>query len=163
MYFYAMRYMVITQYAVINHMSVPEEITPFKSLSVSALSDTPVPLAAPSGPTTPTPVPSAVTTARTPRPSSLINIGTSHNISHLNYQNNEDLSWFYQPAGGTLLYHVHFNVSQMELNYDYLLFGPYGTSDVRTQCTGFNICSDAYISSSTGVGFSFHSDLSTRQ
>jgi hypothetical protein len=53
----------------------------------------------------PSPVPSVVPTAAPSQPtappttSSLINIGTSHDISHLNYQNNEDLSWLDPTTG----------------------------------------------------------------
>jgi hypothetical protein len=95
-----------------------------------------------------------------PRVITLNNTGNTTKISHLNYQNNEDLSWFFQPTSGTLLYRIHFTLSQMEPCRDYLTFGPYGTSP-RTSCTGFaGVCSDVYISSSTGIDFRFHSDSS---
>lgn len=78
-------------------------------------------------------------------------------ISHLNYGNNEDLTWYYPPSSGTVTYVIHFTVSQMEAGYDYLLYGP-TTVGPRTKCV--NSCSDQYVTSSTGLTFSFHSDSS---
>jgi hypothetical protein len=123
-------------------------------LSVSAFTNSPIPTAAPSSL-------SHAPTAPTPTPSTLANIMNTQNISHLNYQNNEDLNWFYQPDSGSLYYFIHFTVSQMETSFDYLSFGSYGTNEVRTLCTGRGaafLCPGVYISSSTGIIFNFHSD-----
>jgi hypothetical protein len=85
---------------------------------------------------------------------------TSASISHLNYQNFDDLKWFYQPSNGTLNYLIHFESSQIEDDNDYLLFGPSGTNEERTRCTGTaGTCPDVYISSSTGIRFDFKSNV----
>jgi hypothetical protein len=134
------------------------------------------PSSAPVGPSMspsarPTPVPTlhmptkrpsiAPTYFPTRSPSTLNNIGTSTEISHRDYQNNEDVNWFYQPSSGTLNYLVHFESSEIENYFDYLLFGPSGTNTRRNRCTGTaGTCPDVYISSSTGIRFDFHSDYS---
>jgi hypothetical protein len=118
----------------------------------------------------PTPVPTHMPTvipskAPTPfptrGPTALNDIGTSTTISHLDYENYEDLNWFWQPCVGTLNYLVHFELSQIEDYYDYLQFGPAGSNAISFRCTGTaGTCPDFYISSDSGIRFDFHSDYS---
>jgi hypothetical protein len=53
----------------------------------------------------------------TPRPT---NLDSSTNISyivHLNYQNNENINWFYKPTSKSVYYLVHFSLSKMVCMY----------------------------------------------
>jgi hypothetical protein len=101
----------------------------------------------------------------TMQPSTKSSPTPSTTISHLDYENDEDVHWFYQPRSGTLRYRVHFEMSDIEDGYDYLLFSPSGTSDERALCTGQDrgngatCLEDVYITSSTGIRFDFHSDF----
>jgi hypothetical protein len=81
-------------------------------------------------------------------------------ITHLNYGNNENVNWHYQPVSGNLQYNVQFLSSDIEQGWDNLYYGPSPvTKDTRQQtCTG--TCFDSTILSSTGIDFNFVSDSS---
>ena len=94
-------------------------------------------------------------------------IGTSWpvTISHLNYQNNEDVTWVIPAPSGTaagvsLIYVVHFSSFSTESGYDYVSMWVTGAAASTSQCTGSS-CSDVTLVSSTGVTLKFHSDYST--
>jgi Tyrosine-protein kinase ephrin type A/B receptor-like len=84
---------------------------------------------------------------------------SSGNITHLNYNDNENIRWNYKIAGVTS-YLIRFPTFYTELNYDPLTFGPTGSAELGwTRCWGTS-CASAVIASTTGVSFHFVSDYS---